>query len=162
MPVIRPAESDDTDGIQRVARTTWHTTYDEMLGPDTVDTQVDEWYVDAAVREGVTSDEATYLVATIDGSVVGYASTGPSDDESGHASLYAIYVLSDHCGSGLGTRLLDAVTDRLRIHVFADNNRARWFYERHGYTQSERQRIELADVTTTEVVYDGPLAVDDG
>jgi len=56
MPAIRPAEVDDVDGIQRVARRTWHATYDETLGPATVDAQVDEWYADAAVRASIAAE----------------------------------------------------------------------------------------------------------
>jgi len=168
MPAIRPAEVDDVDGIQRVARRTWHATYDETLGPATVDAQVDEWYADAAVRDGVEDDEAIYLVATAEDAVVGYAAAGPGEAAADCASLHAIYVHPDHWHDGIGSRLLDVVSDRLRrrgfdclrIHVLADNDRARRFYEHHGFTQSERQRIELAGVTTTEVVYDGPLPTD--
>jgi len=160
---IRPAERRDVDAVQRIARTTWHATYDEIIGSTAVDETVDEWYAEAVVRADITDDETVYLVA-VDDDIVGYAAGGPVDDaESG--ALYAIYVHPDRWGDGIGSRLFDAVTERLRdrafercqIRVLADNDRARAFYERHGYTVSDREQAELAGVEATEVVYDGAL-----
>jgi ribosomal protein S18 acetylase RimI-like enzyme len=162
MATIRPARSDDVPAIQHVARTTWHAAYDDLLGPDAVDAKVDEWYADGVVADGITDDTTTYLVAT-DDEVIGYAFGSPLDDDV--ASLSAIYVLPDRWGSGVGSQLFDAVTDRLhdrgvvrlRIRVLADNDRAREFYERHGATLVDRQRIELAGVTVAEVTYECDL-----
>ena len=170
MPTIRPARSDDVPAIQRVARRTWHAAYDAIIGPDAVDAKVDEWYADATVTDSVTDDATTYLVADDDG-VVGYAAAGPiADDDAGPAGedatgLYAIYVHPDRWGASVGSQLFDAVTDRLRdrgferlrIRVLAENDRARSFYERHGATLVDRQRIDLAGVTVAEVTYEHDL-----
>lgn len=162
MPSIRPARRDDVPAIQRVARRTWHAAYDEILDPEVVDTTVDEWYADAVVADTVSDDAITYLVATDDG-VIGYAFGSPAGDDV--ASLSAIYVHPDRWGDGVGSRLFDAVTDRLRdrgfkrleIRVLADNDRARAFYERHGATLVDRQQIGLAGVTVAEVTYERDL-----
>lgn len=162
MPTIRPARSDDIPAIQRVARRTWHAAYDEILGPDTVDTKVDEWYAESVVSDGIEDDAITYLVATDDG-VVGYAFGSPIEDDV--ASLSAIYVHPDHWGAGIGNRLFAAVTDRLhdrgferlQIRVLADNDRARAFYERHAATLVDRHQIDLAGVTVAEVTYERDL-----
>lgn len=166
MATIRPVQQDDVDAVQSVARTTWHATYDDILGPDAVDSQVDEWYDESIVREGISDDDIVYLVAVDDGAVVGYTAAGPTDeDDSAPAGLYSIYVLPNHWGNGVGKQLFDAVTDRLRergfdrlsIRVLADNDRARAFYERQGYTVGERQTVELGGSEFLEVLYTGRL-----
>lgn len=166
MPTVRPATTDDIASIQRVARTTWHATYDEILGSESVDQQVDEWYDESFLQDAITDDDAVYLVATDDGTVVGYASGGPAaENDPDCASLHAIYVRPDNWNDGLGSRLFGTVTDwlrergfeRLRIQVLSENERARAFYEQQGYTTSDRQEVELAGTRVIEVVYDGPL-----
>jgi len=166
MVTVRPAQTADIEAIQHVARTTWHATYDDIIGSDAVDEQVDEWYADAVVRDGIIDSDTATPVATVDDTVVGYAVAGQREDaDADCASLHAIYVHPDHWGAGIGSRLFETVADRLRdrdfehlhIRVLADNDRARAFYERHGYTGTDRRQIELAGATPDEVVYEGPL-----
>ncbi|PSP94693.1 GNAT family N-acetyltransferase [Halobacteriales archaeon QS_4_62_28] len=164
MAVIRPASDGDVAGIQRVARTTWHATYDDILGSQTVDAQVNEWYADDVITGSIDDDRTVYLVATVDERVTGYASAGPTDDADA-ATLHAIYVLPDHWDDGIGSRLFEAVLkrlqergfDQLRIYVLAENDRGRQFYERHGFSVTERDRVTLAGQHADEVIYEDAI-----
>lgn len=160
---IREATLADIAGIRRVARAGWHGTYDDIVGPGAVDAVVDEWYDPSVVREGIERADVVYLVAD-DGGVVGYAAGGPASDAPG-ATLSAIYVHPDRQRDGIGSRLLETLTDRLaaagferlRITVLTDNDAGRSFYEEHGFEPVERGTADLAGESVDEVVYAGPL-----
>src|SRR5437763_1727840 len=57
-----------------------------------------------------------------DGSVAGFASTGPvrDDDTPGRGELWVINLAPEHWGQGLGRALLAAATEQLRDHGFAE------------------------------------------
>jgi GNAT superfamily N-acetyltransferase len=71
--------------------------------------------------------EGQVLLATIDEIAVGFAAW------SGRM-LDALYVLPEHAGRGMGTRLLSAVPASVEsLWVLLDNARGRAFYERNGW-----------------------------
>jgi len=68
------------------------------------------------------------------GLIVGMAAISTLD---GVLWLDQLYVMPARVGQGVGTRLLGEVTANARLpvhlHCFAENKRARAFYERHGF-----------------------------
>jgi GNAT superfamily N-acetyltransferase len=68
------------------------------------------------------------------GLIVGMAAISTVD---GVLWLDQLYVMPSRVGQGVGTRLLAEVTANARLpvhlHCFAENKRARAFYERHGF-----------------------------
>lgn len=170
---IRDARLDDVAGIQHVARDTYHAAYGHVLGADALDEQVDEWYDDEGVENRVMRDASTLLVAEHpEDGVVGYASSGPtptSDDEPDpppeQATLYTLYVHPDYWGERYGHHLLEATEDRLRergfetmeIPVLADNDRARQFYDDHGYPTTDTGTVDFAGTTVDEAIHHGSL-----
>jgi len=170
---IRPAEFADVAGIRRVAHAAYHAAYGDHLDADALDAQLDEWYSTDSVENRVLRDASTLLVAEHDADgVVGYASGGPTptdddaDDPPGdQATLYTCYVHPDHWGDRVGHRLLTAIEDRLHdrgfermtIPVLADNDRARGFYDDHGYPTDHTDVTEFAGRTLEEAIHAGPL-----
>ena len=68
------------------------------------------------------------------GLIVGMAATSEAD---GVLWLDQLYVFPSRVGQGIGTRLLSEVLSNahlpVHLHCFAENIRARAFYERHGF-----------------------------
>jgi GNAT superfamily N-acetyltransferase len=106
------------------------------------------------------------FVAQLDGDVVGFASVGPANpptDGDSVGELYAINVDPDAWGTGAGAALLAEATDALRrlgfhtavLWVLLANDRARRFYERHGWAATGEEKVETlrAGVTVAEVRY---------
>lgn len=161
---VRDASADDVTAIQHVARAAWHAAYDDALSESAIDSQVDQWYRHDVVAEAVESDEVVYTVASAD-DVVGYASAGPSehvDDEDRRvAQLYTIYVAPRYWGEGIGSQLLDTVTDRLRERgydavraaVLEANDIGRSFYESYGFVETDEGTATIAGEDVDEVVY---------
>ena len=110
--------------------------------------------------------EARTWVADMAGRIVGFASTGPTqnaDTAGGTAELYAIYLDQTVVGRGIGAALLARAMADLRqrgyqaatLWVLATNERARSFYEAAGWrpdgaTKTEqRPGLELHEVRYT-------------
>jgi putative acetyltransferase len=88
--------------------------------------------------------EAFNLVAVLDGIIVGNAGLDRYSGRRAHAAGVGMGVHDDHRGKGIGTALLEEITDaadqwlrieRLELTVFADNLQAIRLYERFGFEQ---------------------------
>lgn len=81
------------------------------------------------------------LVAVVEGQVVGFASYGRSGsaDLGAAGELYALYLLEDYHGQGIGFALMQAALDRLAVYstivlwVLEGNQPAIAFYEKVGF-----------------------------
>ena len=109
---VRPAAAADVPAIQRVARAAWHAAYDDVLGPDAVETLQDRWYDGEGLRASIEADPAVFALAVADGEPAGFAHARP--DDAGDWHLARIYVDPDRWGEGVGTALLERVESDLR------------------------------------------------
>lgn len=153
---IRPATPDDAAAIRAVGRASWHAAYDDLLGPETVDETIDEWWDLPGLRRAAGREDDVFLVAATpeaatDG-IAGVAHAHPDRGEAGVYELGRIYVHPDWWGEGFGTALLDAVrewlpdaTDRLRLVVLAANEVGVSFYESYGFERSDCRVAGLGD-----------------
>jgi ribosomal protein S18 acetylase RimI-like enzyme len=158
---IRPATADDAEAIARVHVTTWQEAYRDTFGA-----ALDQLSVpDAAERRRAWLEDpapGTFTLAgELFGRVAGFANAGPARDDPGMGELYAIYVVPQSWGTGLGPALMAAVLDGLRargvgvavLSVLADNQRARRFYEREGWTFEDERDGEHLGVPVREARY---------
>ena len=92
----------------------------------------------------------------------GFASLGASRDDHSLGELYAIYVLPEAWGAGVGRALMATALEHMRadgfpeatLWVLADNPRARGFYERSGWTLDDAFRDEVfLDTRVRELCY---------
>jgi GNAT superfamily N-acetyltransferase len=144
---IRPATREDARPIAEVHVASWRHAYRGLLPDDSLEKlSVDEreaqrlaWFADPRPSSGV-------LVAEDDaGRVVGFATFGPSRDNDapeGTGEVPAIYVEPEQIGTGIGRQLLEETASALReagfaratLWVLEENESARRFYERVGWT----------------------------
>ncbi len=136
----------DPDDIAAVVRLE-----DECLG-------VDAWS-EGLVRDGIEGGLPTieYLVAEVDGEVIGHAVTSNAGDI---AELQRIAVAEPHRRRGVGARLLAGVVDgarqtlaeRLLLEVREDNRGALAFYASQGFVAVDRRSRYFADGATAVVM----------
>ena len=146
---IRRARPEDAAGIAAVNHASWEAAYRGLI-PDEV---LDEWGLPRLesrwmqeIQRPRDGDVRLWVVEE-DGALVAYARTGPSRDEDSilagsTAEVYGFYVHPARWGAGVAGGLMDHVLEDLRARGFEavtlnsveDNERARAFYERVGFT----------------------------
>ena len=159
--IVRDATSSDARAIAEVHVASWRWAYREAMTAESldglsVDDREGEWSERFARRD--PSEGA--LVAEDGGHVVGFCSFGPGRDEGSSPSageVYAIYLLEEAAGRGIGRDLFAAANDRLRalgydtatLWVMASNDRSRRFYEKAGWSwdgTTSEHRFDCADL----------------
>ncbi|WP_431221024.1 GNAT family N-acetyltransferase [Leifsonia xyli] len=133
---VRSATPADADGIARVHVTAWREAYAERLAAEFL-ASLDESRI-ARNWEDILADGVTRgYVAERDGTIVGWATSGPGrdDDAPRGLELEGIYVLASAYGSGAGQRLLDAAIGDAPAYLWVmdGNARAEAFYRRNGF-----------------------------
>ena len=140
---VRPAGPSDAEAIAGVQSRSWQTAYLGMLP--------NEVLLGFGQAQGVTfwqrilergDADDSVLVAELEGDVVGFVSCGPIRDRiPGYSGeFYALYVLPEAQGCGIGTSLIAHAARRLvrcrwlsaAVWVLEDNGFGRRFYARLG------------------------------
>jgi len=164
--VIRPAVPSDAEAIAKVHVESWRTAYkgivaDDFLAALSYERRAEGW------RSGLTNPTALSGVSLAEtaGQTVGFAAYGREreNDPLYQGELYAIYLLQEWRGQGIGRRLWDAAVADLRrqginallLWVLA-NNPARRFYECLGGQYIREKEIDIGQQRLLEVAYGWP------
>jgi ribosomal protein S18 acetylase RimI-like enzyme len=165
---IRPATVTDASGIALVHVDTWRTAYRGMIPDGYLDSLSYERRGDFWQRSIADPGNPSfvYVAEADEGQVVGFASAGPPQSEQPdyEGEIWAIYVLKEYQGMGIGRRLVQAVACELQargmrsmlLWVLKDNAPSRAFYESLGGQLLKEQQFELGGATLTEVGYGWP------
>ena len=142
---VRPAQPSDAEGIGLVHVRSWQAAYRGQFPQDYLD-GLDPARRAAGWRryfEPEPPHRQALLVSEIGADIVGFASVGPCRDRdtAGAGELYAIYLLTQWWGQGLGRQLMAAALGALAglgfeeatLWVLDANDRARLFYEAAGW-----------------------------
>ena len=156
---IRPATLEDRESIRSVARETWHDTYDE-LESETIDETIDDWYGDDTLEQALSKPGTAFLVAEVDGEIVGFTHGVVSETE-GEGDVLRMAVHPDRQGEGIGTALHERLCedlqdfnmDRMRAIDLASNEGGQAFYEKQGFEQTGEGTVEMGGEEREEVVY---------
>ena len=152
-PLIRPGVLADAPQLAAVHVAAWFETYSDLLDADVLDAfDVGERTVTWGRILGPHGDpRTTVAVAEVDGSIVGFALSGPPRHHTPAREweLASLYTLSSVHGHGVGAALLRAAVGSRPAEVWlaADNARATAFYRKHGFVEDgttnwfERWRI---------------------
>jgi GNAT superfamily N-acetyltransferase len=162
---IRLATPEDAQGITRVHVRSWQSSYRGLLAQDFLD-NIDTPERLAIWRKTLPQPElfGVYVaVAPGSGELVGFCAGGKTRDGASQypGELYAIYLLDEVKGQGVGRALFQACRQWLRerglmpmvLWVLKDNTRARSFYERMGGKLAGEQPIRIGTVSYAEVAY---------
>ena len=171
---VREAAVEDASAIARVHTRTWQRAYQHVFPTDRLAGLVEEhraeqwrdWLSNPVERRHV-------LVGELGDEVAGFASVGPSEDPEANPALvgelYAIYVLPEVWGRGVGRALMEELLARLRgegfreavLWVLEDNPRTRRYYELAGwYHDGGTRQQALLDIPVLLVRYRIPLQGD--
>ena len=105
------------------------------------------WPPEALIHSDIRSGNSYVCVDDGDRVVgfVGYGHHGPEDPDTGE--VYALYVLPEYQGMGVGRQLLDAALDKLSafphlcLWAVKGNERAIRFYEKNGFRLNGEEKF---------------------
>jgi ribosomal protein S18 acetylase RimI-like enzyme len=160
---IRKAVFSDAAAIARVHVDSWKSTYSGII-PDSYLASLsydrrEKWW-----REVIGDDRSFVFVAEVDvpKQIVGFANGGQErlKDPDYSGELWAIYLLEDYRGKGIGQRLVLTLVkelveqghDSMLVWVLA-NNPYRRFYEKLGGKYLCSKRIEIGGSSYEEIAY---------
>ncbi|GAA1159055.1 GNAT family N-acetyltransferase [Kribbella jejuensis] len=141
-PEIRLAAVEDAEAAAWCHLLCWREAYAGLVPDDVllertsdIDARVSRWRANLA--EGRARWIAVNPGAPVEDRVAGFIGTGPGRDEDSPVpfELEAIYTRQAYWKTGLGTRLLEVAVGKQPafLWVFEGNERARAFYQRHGF-----------------------------
>ncbi|MEU0789323.1 GNAT family N-acetyltransferase [Amycolatopsis sp. NPDC005961] len=138
---IRDATVADAQAIGEVHVASWQAAYEGLIPADFLAGLSAEPRAAAWARQ--IRDGGRVLVAEDDGVVAGFAAFGPGQ-------LYALYLLPEFWGRGLGRALHDRVVEELPgdsaiLWVLSTNERAKAFYVRQGWVDDGATQTETID-----------------
>ena len=134
--IIRDMRPEDMDAKAYVHWKSWQETYPGL---------VDQNYLDNLTLEKCQNIARRWpdniMVAELDGKIVGFSAYGPcrSPGRDNCGEVFAIYILKEAQGLGIGRKLMDAAIqkligfDTIIIWVLKGNINAFDFYEHYGF-----------------------------
>jgi N-acetylglutamate synthase-like GNAT family acetyltransferase len=160
---VRTATADDLAAVEAVARDAWYAAYGGFLEPRSVEAGLAQAYDEDVLATAVEHDAIEFLVAELDGEVVGFASAERTWADE--VELHTLYVHPDRWGEGVGSALLEVVeawaaeqdVDRVVAAVFADNAVGRGFLEARGFEEGPAAKGEVAGELHDEYEYERSL-----
>ncbi len=157
---VRAALPEDAEAFTACHMACWHEAYATLWGTERLD-ELDEAELAQRRRVEIEAGSATHVLAERDGEVIGVAIAGPSrdDDPPTDLELYAIFVRAAHYGTGVSTKLLDAVTEGkpASLWTYRDNPRASAFYVNQGFIPNGAERNDAAGILELRMVRKEPV-----
>ncbi|HET9868891.1 MAG TPA: GNAT family N-acetyltransferase, partial [bacterium] len=161
---LRPGVPADIPALSRAYARSWRETYG-AFAPAAFTEGMTEAAAARIFAESLGPNAFSYFlyVAEAEGSLVGFADGGRERGrpEGGEGELYALYLLRDFQGRGMGRALLGAALARLGaqglhpgVAWVLEHNPSRKFYEAMGGTLGrDRKTLRVGDLPLTLVPY---------
>lgn len=143
--IIRKAIDKDIPAIQQVATTSWNHTYEGIISAEVQEDFLKMAYSEKALIHRLES--TLFIIAEVNGKVVGFSSFSNIDTSKKTAVLAAIYLYPEFQKRGIGSKLLQHGlvqlngVERLLVEVEKDNITGKAFYTSKGF-KIEKEYVE--------------------
>jgi len=159
---VRQGNISDADDIERVARASLTESYTGFLDEETIETALSTWYGHDALESRLTGSEETFVVVSVDDSVVAFSQSSLVGQSPAAGEIRWLHVHPDYRGRGIAADLLSRTeevlvgqgADLLVGLVLEDNDAGRAFYERQGFDPAGERPVEIGAETFTEYTYE--------
>ncbi|OAB39759.1 GNAT family N-acetyltransferase [Paenibacillus glacialis] len=159
---IRGAKFADINGISYVHSESWKTTYRGLLADEYLDKITAEGRRGQWIRtfESLNNDKCVFVAEDKNGRIIGFASGGKCRESEldFDGELYAIYILKEHQGRGVGRLLLKSIVRYLKSKEYKsmmtwvlEGNLSILFYQKLGGQIIKDKEIKIGNETVNEV-----------
>ena len=147
---IRKVDAGDANTLAYIQTESWKSAFNRILSKEDLDKYTDmdrsiELYnmlLSKSIGNGfiLTIDEEPHCMA--------YWDKTRDDEMEGYSEIICIHSLCDNWGKGYGTIMMNYILrdiknagfSKVMLWVFKENNRARKFYENHGFVLTEKSK----------------------
>lgn len=158
--ILRPAVLKDAPVLAYIQTQAWNAAFCGIISPDALAQATKAEEVQAMYQFVLEHQLAHVSIQFVNGCAYGLAAWSENRDGLGvdTAELICIHSLPQFWGRGYGSRLMRQVLHEARcagykqlvLWVFENNQRARTFYEKHGFSITQRAKETLG---AKEVMY---------
>jgi len=162
---IRKALVDDANIFTNCHISCWQTAYKEIVPDDFLSNMSLERNTLYDRYKKVLTDpgDCEYYCVMLENRMIGFLiiNKNVQDDNNAIGEIWAIYLIEEFCGTGIGKQLLDFEIQELKkinpkeifLWVFEANTRARKFYEKSGFCYDGTKREEKYGIPITQLRY---------
>ena len=151
--ILKKMETDEEiKGKAYVHWKSWHEAYTGIVSQEYLDKLTLE-----KCEKMAFSWPDNIIVAKENGNVIGFVCYGDRGEEAPDVGeIFALYVLADYCGKGVGHKLMDVGLEQIthfsqvRLWVLKENRRAIRFYEKCGF-QPDGTEMTSPNILATEI-----------
>lgn len=111
---ILKAKQEDALAISIVNAYTWKTRYTGIVSDKIINERMKNVYINAQKYKDRITEDGQYIVAKVDGVVVGFSRYDKSEKYEGLGELYALYLLESFNGYGIGKTLFERTKEELK------------------------------------------------
>ena len=162
---LRKATQNDAEGIARVHIPSWKETYrgivpDSYLDAMNLEERILRWQ-NGTLSSPEKNNESPTFVALDGTKIVGFATCGPNrkPELPYDGELWAIYLLKQYQGTGLGHALFTLCTENFKLRGFKsmyawvlhENPTLQWYLKNGGTIGAHTEQIPLGDKQFDEV-----------
>jgi len=149
--LIRSASVADAEILGEIHYSAWMETYTGLMDERYLQTRSKKASVEMFKKNGT----GNFLVAELDGEVLGFAGYGTSRDEDLEDSgeIFALYVLKKGQNKGVGKRLLEFAIrlmgdkSQISLWVLDSNQNAIQFYQHCGFIHDGKTKVQRHEDT---------------
>ena len=153
--IIKKMETDEEiKGKAYVHWHAWHEAYPGMVSQD----YLDRFTLEKAEKLAFSWGGDHLIIAKAGDRVIGFVGYGNRGEEAPETGeIFALYVLSEYYGTGVGKQLMDAGLEQLKgypqicLWVLKENKRAIRFYEKCGFLPDGTEQTVKLGAPLTEI-----------
>ncbi|MBU0695495.1 MAG: GNAT family N-acetyltransferase [Bacteroidetes bacterium] len=154
---IREAGIDDIPTIHELAHQIWWPTYQGIISDTQITFMLENIYSELSLKKQLEEGN-TFLLLCSNQEAKGFAAFSKTDIDKTY-KLQKIYLHPDQQGRGTGRKLIEAVEDAVKklgadhliLNVQRDN-KARFFYEKNGYSVIQVLDIPYYDFVLNDYI----------
>lgn len=146
--MLRPATSQDSPLIARLADRIWRVHYTPIIGTAQVDYMLNTLYSESSLQQQMEAGQQ-YFLAEADGKTLGYISV--SEKPGNELFLHKFYLEIDRQGKGFGKKIFGELLERfphvktIRLQVNRMNYKSVNFYFRLGFVIEDAKDFDIGN-----------------